>query len=123
MRLSSHKDITPYGFADDLAASCNSRGAFVNVLNIFRDFTRLSGLAINEKKTVIVVEKKLWEQTRSFLDFYEWKDIALADNGVYLGIRFGNVTTEMIYEKALKKFRKRFGDCRPIIYSQEDTSG
>jgi ribonuclease HI len=114
-RLQSEGDHTLYGFADDLAASCNSRGALVSVLNIFRDFTRLSGLAINEEKTVVVAEKRLWEKTRNFLDINEWKDIALADNGIYLGIKFGNVTTEMIYEKALKKFRKRFGDCRPIL--------
>jgi hypothetical protein len=44
-----------------------------------------------------------------------WKNVALANNGTYLGIRFGEVTTEMIFDKAIKKFRKRFGEYRPMF--------
>ena len=118
-RLSKQSGIRPFGFADDLAAACDRPGDLLKVLNIFRDFTSLSGLKINEKKTVIVAERDRWANTRHFLDFFAsgWKNVALADNGVYLGIRFGRVTTEMIFEKAMKKFRKRFSDYRPLFKS------
>ena len=114
-RLSNKNCIQPFGFADDLAAACDNPGSIVTVLNIFRAFTKLSGLKINEKKTVIVAESSLWTRTKAFLDINSWKDIVLADSGIYLGIRFGNVTTELIYEKAMKKFRKRFAAYRPLF--------
>ena len=116
-KLASTSKATPFGFADDLAAACDKTGDVIHTLSIFRAFSAMSGLHLNESKTIVVTHDRYKGIMRDILDLHLWKKVKIADRGVYLGIAFGEVTTKDIYDKALTKFRKRLRSYSPIFRS------
>ena len=116
-KLSSTEEATPFGFADDLAAACDRSGDVIHTLNIFKVFSAMSGLRLNESKTTVVTHDRYRGVMRAMLDLHLWTKVKIADRGVYLGIAFGEVTTRDIYDKALTKFRKRLRSYSPIFKS------
>ena len=114
-KLSKSGKASPFGFADDLAAACDTSGGVVFTLNLFHSFSAISGLKLNLEKTVVVADERLHSSLRAFLRVYLHGAVGVTDRGVYLGIAFGEVSTRDIYDKALVKFRQRLLSYRPIF--------
>ena len=100
-----------------MAAACDKTGDVIHTLSIFKAFSALSGLRLNESKTIVVTHDCYKGIMRDILDLHLWKKVKIADRGVYLGIAFGEVTTKDIYDKTLTKFRKRLRSYSPIFRS------
>ena len=115
-RLDKISQLKAYAYADDLALTTVSSRKLVKALELIREFSKMSGLGLNEKKTVIVSTKQLSNRVRRVLDANGWKAIHSASHCVYLGVAVGpRVTTKQVFTKAMTKFTARLNRYSPFL--------
>ena len=113
------EELGTYAYADDLALTTGGVRQVVNALRVIRGFSRVSGLGLNAKKTVIVGTRqlRLWE--RRLLDSEGWDLIRQAPSCKYLGVTIGpKVTTAEVFAGPKKKFDARLALFRPFMMKQ-----
>ena len=107
---------TAYAYADDLALTADRTGSLVRALSVIRDFSAVSGLGLNPKKTVLVGTRDLTRTERRGFDEAGWEQILQAPSCKYLGVRIGpSVTTAEVFAEAKAKFDRRLELFRPFL--------
>ena len=117
-RLARIGALDSYAYADDLALTTHCARLLLKALAIIKAFSRVSGLGLNVKKTVIVTTLPMPGAVRDELDAAGWSAIRSAPSCVYLGVAVGaSVTPTQVFAKALAKFDKRLSAYTPFLAS------
>lgn len=117
-RLDKVESLKAFAYADDLALTTPSPARLLQALALIRGFSRVSGLGLNVKKTVIVTTLPLTDRVRRALDRARWKAIQSAPHCVYLGVMVGaEVSTRDVFAKAIAKFNRRLAAYAPYLAS------
>lgn len=108
-QLSSIHNVSNKAFADDLALLIKQFRSrqWSNITKVFEDFSSITGLCTNLKKTYIMPTFKVNRDFNLILKNSRWPEIAnnIVFEEVYLGIKFGKDTSiASIFETALNKF-------------------
>ena len=115
-RIAKLDDIRAYGYADDIALTTPKGRTLVNGLGLIRNFSKVSGLGLNMKKTFIVSVFPISMSLRRLLDRRGWKTIREAPSCTYLGVMVGpRVSTREVFAKAMTKFEKRLAGYSPFL--------
>ena len=108
--------LAAYAYADDLALTTTCARKLLRALSIIKAFSRVSGLGLNAKKTVIVTTLGLHPEVRLELDNAGWKAIKASPKCVYLGVAVGpRISTREVFAGAAAKFFKRLAAYRPFL--------
>lgn len=97
-------------YADDAAVVVQELDTDLPVLQrVFAEYSHMSGLTLNVKKTVIIPlsNRSLQETTgRVEKNCKEWAGAAIATEGTYLGFQIGPSSAGKSWDKPLEKFEK-----------------
>ena len=98
-------------YADDTATVLNDFGSEApKIQQIFEDFSKLSGLELNTKKTIIIsLSTRPLETFKNQLatSIPTSSDMQVARSGTYLGFCIGPSKKDGSWEKAAKKYEMR----------------
>ena len=104
-------DVMVRAYADDTATVLNDFGSEApKIQQIFEDFSKLSGLELNTKKTIIIsLSTRPLETFKNQLatSIPTWSDMQVARSGTYLGFCIGPSKKDGSWEKAAKKYEMR----------------
>ena len=115
-RLIAKPTVSPYAFADDLAASASSIGDIIWTLRTLIEFSRFSGLGLNIDKTSILTTLPPSARIINIMQIFGFRDIRFVTRAKYLGVWMGSdVTTYDIFEGAKNKFVDRVHKLAQIL--------
>ena len=118
-RLIAKPTVSPYAFADDLAASASSIGDIIWTLRTLIEFSRFSGLGLNIDKTSILTTLPPSARIINIMQIFGFRDIRFVTRAKYLGVWMGSdITTYDIFEGAKNKFVDRVHNLAQILKPQ-----
>ena len=101
---------TVRAYADDTAVVVQDLDTDLPVLQqVFEEYSRMSGLTLNVKKTVIIpLNNRSLQEAKGRVEksCKEWANATIATEGTYLGFQIGPSSAGKSWEKPLEKFEK-----------------
>ena len=101
-------------FADDTAVVLESFfSSFPTIAQMFDEYARISGLALNYDKTIIVPLWRKEERSYSDIDTFlqslseNWQRVCVRSVAKYLGFHVGPGRSDDVWTKAIEKWRQR----------------
>ena len=113
------EEVSPHGFADDLAVISPNITGIINVLSQIKTFSANSGLGVNWDKSSILPTKPLSPRAKGLLSLSGFGEIQITSRALYLGVLIGtDVTTVDIFQAAVDKFTSRVYKYRSALLAR-----
>jgi hypothetical protein len=115
-KLGSFRDLSAFGFADDLALASKSFKALCKAMREINSFSAASGLCLNEHKTTMINTLMSLDGVRDLARHSPWPTLKVEMSSVYLGVLMGRrVKVDDVYEKAVSALLSRADACHSAV--------